>query len=391
MIQFDNVQVILGESPILRGISLDVDTGRFVALVGPNGAGKTTVLRTINGLITPSDGRVIIDGRDIVNLSARAISRLVATVPQETTLGFDFDVESIVAMGRTPHRGRFSTTTQADRDAVDAALHRTDTARFADRSVGTLSGGERQRVLLARALAQRTPILLLDEPTASLDLNHQIRTLSMARSLANEGKTVVAAIHDLELAARFCDAVVLLNDGEVVATGSPDAVFTAERLEMVFDVRTAVGTDHATGTPTVTPLTMAPQSEARVHVIGRGERTARVVGRLVEAGFDVSIGIIPDGDVAEQTARSLGSTVVSAPPFDPVDETTRQRALDLCDGAGVTVIASTPEGPNRHIVAHTEPRVALPGIASGVDAPVVPETDLVEALQEHAALEEPRP
>ena len=195
MIRLENVGVELGETTVLDGVSMSVESGQFLALVGPNGAGKTTLLRTANGLLSPSRGTVTVDGRAVSELSAREVGRLVATVPQETTLAFDFDVSEVVAMGRTPHRSRFSTATDADRTVVESALDRTETAQFADRPVSELSGGERQRVVLARALAQETPVLLLDEPTASLDINHQVRTLSLARDLADEGKTVVAAIH----------------------------------------------------------------------------------------------------------------------------------------------------------------------------------------------------
>lgn len=253
MIDLADVRVAF-DDPVLDGVSFAVESGQFVALVGPNGSGKTTLVRTINGLVSPTQGRVTVANQPIESLSSRELSQLVATVPQDTNLGFDFSVRDIVAMGRTPHRGRLERATAADRQAVTAALERTAVEQFADRSVGTLSGGERQRVMLARALAQQTPVLLLDEPTASLDLKHQIRTLSIARSLADENKTVLAAIHDVELAARFCDKVALLHDGRILANGPPDQVVTADRLETVFGIPIVVETDPITGTPRITPM-----------------------------------------------------------------------------------------------------------------------------------------
>nr|WP_254537949.1 ATP-binding cassette domain-containing protein [Halomarina sp. BCD28] len=254
MIRVEDVSLSLGGTRILRDVSFDAERGTFVALVGPNGAGKTSLLRTVNGVLTPDDGRVLVDGEAVEGLSARAVARRVATVPQDTSLAFDFPVREVVAMGRSAHRGRFERTTEEDRAAVDRALDRAEVADLADRSVGTVSGGERQRVLLARALAQETPALLLDEPTASLDINHQVRTLSLVRSLVGEGRTALAAIHDLDLAARFCDALVVVADGRVLAAGPPGTVLTEGVVERAFGARAAIGENPATGTPTVTAL-----------------------------------------------------------------------------------------------------------------------------------------
>ena len=254
MIRIDGVAAELGGHEVLRDVSLSVPPGEFLGLVGPNGAGKTTLLRTVNGLVDPTRGRVAVAGEPVAGRSARDLARRVATVPQETTLGFDFSARDVVAMGRTPHQSRFAGVDEADRGAVERALERTDTTDLADRPVGELSGGERQRVLLARALAQETPVLLLDEPTASLDINHQVATLSLVRELAGEGRTAVAAIHDLDLAARFCDRLALVADGELVAGGTPREVLTADRLERAYGVRTVVSEHPVTGTPTVTAL-----------------------------------------------------------------------------------------------------------------------------------------
>jgi len=379
VIRLDSVGVELGDTTALEDASLSVDAGEFLALVGPNGAGKTTLLRTVNGLLAPTRGAVAVDGRDVTALSAKELGRLVATVPQETSLGFEFAVGDLVRMGRTPHRSRFSTATPDDRAAVEAALARTDTARFADQPVGNVSGGERQRVLLARALAQETPVLALDEPTASLDINHQVRTLSLARDLAAEGKTVIAAIHDLGLAARFCDAVALLDDGRVRAVGDPASVLTSGTLEATFGVRTAVGTDPVTGTRTVTPLSDAPPDGTRVHVVGSGARAARTIGRLADAGLAVSAGVLPEGDVAAETARGLAADIVTAPAFEGVREETRQRAADLATAASVTVVSSL-SAPNRALVEDADPVLALEG-ADVPDAATVAEDELVEAVR----------
>jgi len=380
VIEIEDLGVSVGDTTVLEDVSLSVADGEFLALIGPNGAGKTTLLRACNGVLAPDAGTVTLDGDRVSTLSARAISRRVATVPQGTHLGFDFTVRGLVAMGRTPHRSRFGTADETGRAAVESALQRTDTARFADRSVGELSAGERQRVLLARALAQSTPVLLLDEPTANLDINHQVRTLSLARELADGGKTVAAAIHDLDLAARFCDRAALVADDRLVDVGPPESVFSAERLETAFDVRTAVATSPITGTPAVTPLADAPPGDRRVHVLGGGPRTARVIGRLVDAGVDVTAGVLPAGDAALPTARSLGREVVSAPAFEPVPADREAAAAALLEAADATVVAAPVEGTNATLSERSRPLVAMEGTDPPAHATVVDEAALVAAV-----------
>jgi len=254
LLTVDGLRVRLGGTTVLDGVDATAERGRFVGLVGPNGAGKTTLLRTIAGAITPDAGRVSVDGERIHDLPSKAASRLVASVPQDSTVAFEFDVRTVVEMGRNPHRSRFGGWTDADAAAVERALDRTDTRQFADRGITTLSGGERQRVLLARALAQDAPLLLLDEPTGSLDINHQVRTLDLVSDLVAEGKTVIAAIHDLDLAARYCDELLLLSGGRVVAAGPPETVLTESAIRDAFDASAVVAENPVTGTVSVTAL-----------------------------------------------------------------------------------------------------------------------------------------
>ena len=249
-----DLSVSLGGVTVLDGIDRTFSSGRLIGLVGPNGAGKTTLIRTINGFLTPERGHVTVDGEEVTALSTRELGRRVATVPQATELSFDFDVRTVVEMGRHPYRSRIGGR-DPDPDAVDRALARTETARFADRPLSAVSGGERKRVLLARALAQDTPILLLDEPTANLDIGHAARTIELVRDLAVDGdRTVLAAIHDLDLAARYCDRLVLLADGRLRATGAPAEVLTAATVGEAFDTPVSVVNHPETGTPIVTAL-----------------------------------------------------------------------------------------------------------------------------------------
>ena len=254
MIDADGLGVRLGGESVLSDVSVSVEPGELVGLVGPNGAGKTTALRTLNGTLAPDEGTIRLADTDIEGLSSREIARRVATVPQETGLSFEFSVRQVVEMGRTPYISRFGRTTSEDRTAVERAMERASVATFADRSVTTLSGGERQRVLLARALAQDTPGLLLDEPTANLDINHQVRTLRLVRNAVDEGTATLAAIHDLNLAARFCDRLALLADGGIRAVGEPEAVLATDALSEAFGVPTALDRNPTTDDPLLTAL-----------------------------------------------------------------------------------------------------------------------------------------
>nr|WP_254714877.1 ATP-binding cassette domain-containing protein [Natranaeroarchaeum aerophilus] len=347
MITVDDVSVSFDDVSVLDNVSVAAESGEFVGLVGPNGSGKTTLLRTISGALTPDCGRVCVDGEDIHTLPSRVGSQRVAVVPQDTSISFSFDVRRIVGMGRTAHRGRFESMTVEDRTAIENALERTDTTQFADRSIDAISGGERQRVLLARAIAQATPALLLDEPTASLDVNHGIETLQLVRSLVDDGTAAIAAIHDLDLAARYCDSLVMLSDGDVVATGPPESVLTESTVSSTFDVRAAVTPDPVTGAETVRALEESdPPRGVRIHVLGAGNIAARTLVELDRAGFDLSIGPIPNGDIAVSTAHSLGAdTVTSTPLSGPTDEqlsTAREQART----ADVSVLVDETADPD---------------------------------------------
>lgn len=238
---------------VLDGVSLSVQNGELVGLIGPNGAGKTTLLRLTNAALEPDSGSIRIDDTDVHRVTSRAASQQVAVVPQETTLSFDFNVEQVVGMGRNPYKNRFDTTTKEDREIIQRALELTDTKSFADRSFSEISGGEQKRVLLARAIAQSTQNLLIDEPTASLDINHQYAVFTLVSQLVGEDKAVLAAIHDLDLAGRFCDRLALLAEGRIVASGPPKSVLQPDILSNAYGIDTSVLEHPETGTPIVVP------------------------------------------------------------------------------------------------------------------------------------------
>jgi iron complex transport system ATP-binding protein len=225
-IVIQRLTVVLGERPVVDGIDLDVAEGEWLAVIGPNGAGKTTLLRAIARLV-PYSGSIALDGRDARAMPRIELSRLVAVVPQDPSTPPWMTVAEYVLLGRTPHLGRLAKEGTRDREVAAEALARLDLLSYRDRLLGTLSGGERQRVVVARALAQEARIVLLDEPTAALDIGHQQQALELLDLLRSEsGLTLVAAMHDLTLAAQYADRMVLLDAGRVVADGSPREVLT---------------------------------------------------------------------------------------------------------------------------------------------------------------------
>jgi iron complex transport system ATP-binding protein len=229
------VTVRIGAREIVRDANLALSAGELVALVGPNGAGKTTLMRALAGLI-PAHGVVTVGDKRLADLSPRERARAIAYLPQGHIFHWPMSVESIVLLGRAPHGDSFSGVSPGDRAAVAHAMATTETEEFADRAVTTLSGGEKARVALARALATQAPVLLADEPTAALDPRHQLTVMAMLRRAADSGGAILAIMHDLTLAARFADRVMVMDRGAIVADAAPADALSPERLNAVFGV-----------------------------------------------------------------------------------------------------------------------------------------------------------
>ena len=232
---------------LLDGVDLHADRGELVGLIGPNGAGKSTLLRAISGILRHRDGAVRLEGRDLESLSSREVAATLALIPQIAPYTHGFTAIELVLMGRYPHLGRFQIEGSEDDRIARESMRLTETEQFAGRTLDTLSGGERQRVFVSRALTQQPRVLLLDEPTSNLDVFHQLKVFDLVRRLVDDGLTAVAAIHDLNMAARYCDRLVLLSGGRVIAEGTPGEVLTPEAIERAFGVNAAVYPDPVTG------------------------------------------------------------------------------------------------------------------------------------------------
>ncbi|AKS32228.1 ABC transporter ATP-binding protein [Mycolicibacterium goodii] len=256
-VRLHRISVVLsGKRPVVDDVSLHVRPGEMVAVVGPNGAGKTTLLRTIYRARRPTAGNVLVDGADVWKLPRKRAAQRVAAVIQEPATDFELTVYDVVAMGRTPYKRSFESDNATDREIIASALAALDLAELARAPIGRLSGGQRQRVSIARALAQRTDVIVLDEPTNHLDLRHQHDTLRLLRAT---GSTVIAALHDLNLAAVYCDRICVLDGGQVVALGTPHEVLTVELLAEVYGVDATIGDTAGVPQITVVPGQVAPR------------------------------------------------------------------------------------------------------------------------------------
>jgi iron complex transport system ATP-binding protein len=248
------LRVGYGERSVIDGLDIQIRHGSVTALVGPNGSGKSTLLKTLARLLAPSAGAVYLDGKAISRLPTAAVARELAILPQGPTAPEGLTVRELVEQGRFPHVGALRMLRVQDHEAIGAALERTGMAEFAHRPLSALSGGERQRAWIALALAQETPILLLDEPTTFLDIGHQLEVLDLVRRLNHErGMTIVLVLHDLNQAARYSDRMVALQRGQIVADGPPAQVLTPHLLERIFGVRAHIVPDPASGAPVCLP------------------------------------------------------------------------------------------------------------------------------------------
>lgn len=248
LIKTDNLTLCYGKHPALQEVSLDIREGGFYGILGPNGSGKTTLINAMCGVLKPSSGRVVWNGRELSSHSRQHIARSFAVVPQDYSINFPFTVLEVVMMGRKPHLGRLSRLTDEDLEIVYSCMEHCGVLEYAEKAITSLSGGERQRVILARALAQTPKVMFLDEATSNLDICHKVELLKLIKRLnMNQGVTVIAALHDLNLAGMFCEYLVYMDKGRVVCEGPADLVFNEEVINKVFKVQVEIRKHAVTG------------------------------------------------------------------------------------------------------------------------------------------------
>jgi len=254
-LEINDIKFGYGDSLVLKGVSFNVEKGEFLSIIGPNGSGKSTLLKTLNHLYIAKSGSIFIEGKDIDSLKKKDMAMKVALVPQDTSMDYDFTVEEVVLMGRHPYKGRFQKEDEEDYKIVYEAMEVTNTLTLKDRLITEISGGERQRVFIAKALAQNPSIILLDEPTSHLDINHQMDILNLLKNLNEvKGTTIVLVIHDINLAARYSHKIILLNKGKIIGDGGPSDVITMENIEQSYNLKVAIDKNKYTNTAYLTPI-----------------------------------------------------------------------------------------------------------------------------------------
>ena len=330
---------------ILKDIDIEVNLGEMLGIIGPNGSGKSTLLRAISGVLSTRSGDIKIAGKPISKLSRQNLAQLVAVVPQNPILPETFTALEIVLLGRYPHLGLLRYESQKDLSIALEAMEKTGVASFAKRYINQLSGGERQRLLIARALAQKSKVILFDEPTAHLDLQHQLQIMELISDLSDQGMATMTAIHDFSLAARYCHRLIMLNDGKVLAEGAATSVITPENIEAAFGLKAMVYHDPTSDRLIISPFKRKVRSQPhRIHIIAGGGRGARAIQLLHQEGFELTAGVLNEGDVDLPIASALCHEVVIIPPFSAINIEKHQRNQELSAQADCVVVCDVPFG-----------------------------------------------
>ncbi len=347
MLEVKDVHSYYGGMKVLEKINLSASKGDFIGIIGPNGSGKTTLLKTISKILKPRIGTVFLDERDVFGMKSIEIARKMAVVPQHTSINFDFTVIDIVLMGRSPHLRRFESEDHEDVKIAKKAMELTNTLHLADRLIGEVSGGEMQRIIIARALTQEPKVLLLDEPTANLDINYQIEILGLIKRLAQEGLTVITAIHDLNLAARYCNTLVILDRGKILSIGTPEEVLTAENIKKAFHIDTVIKRHPITSLIYVIPFPIKDKrkkSKGTVHIICGGGSGAQLMHQLIEKGYEVTAGVLNILDTDFEVAQHFSIQCVTEAPFSPITQEAHEANIEMIEKSDVVILTNMPFG-----------------------------------------------
>jgi iron complex transport system ATP-binding protein len=348
VLTIDGIDCSYGSVNVLKDVNFDVESGEFLGILGPNGSGKTTLLRSISRVLQPQRGLILIDNKEIYGMKSVDVAKQLAVVPQSTPVTFDFTALEVVLMGRNPHMPRFKMESKEDLAIAKNSMELTRTWEFADRPVTELSGGERQRVIIARALTQEPKILLLDEPTTHLDISNQLEIMDLIKHLCETKKMLIVAVfHDFNLAARYCDSIILLKEGKIVAVGKSEETLTSENVRKVFSVDTIVKKHPVTGYFHVIPISRPlnqQQKSLSVHLISGCGTGSPVMKILKDEGYFMTAGVLNLLDTDQETAQLLKIPTTSEAPFSPITDEAHKANLRMISKSNVIVITPTQFG-----------------------------------------------
>lgn len=348
-LRIDNIEFKYDSENVLNRVKFSVDKGAFVGILGPNGSGKTTLLKCISRVLKPR-GVILINNIEIENFSSKDLAKEIGVVPQGLNITADFTAFEIVLMGRTPYTQGLKFESSEDLAIVKSAMFATDTWHLRDRAVTELSGGEKQRVVIAKALAQRPKILLLDEPTVHLDMACQFEILDLVKNLSiKENITVVSVFHDLNLASQYSNRLILLNEGKIISIGIPEEVLTPKNIRKTYHIDVLVKKHPLTGAVYVTPYYSkkftGKETGKTVHIVCGGGSGAQLMKLLKESGFKITTGVLNVLDTDYEVARALDISVIGEIPFSQITDEPHKANIELMKKADVVVLTDFPVGP----------------------------------------------
>ncbi|MFW6041196.1 MAG: ABC transporter ATP-binding protein [Thermoplasmatota archaeon] len=347
-ISVNGLTIGYSKKPVLEDISFEVNEGDFIGVIGPNASGKSTLVRALTRVIKPWKGDIKIDGRSLLDLSRKDIAKKMAVVPQDTYISFPFTAREVVLMGRNPYLGRFENPSIKDKGMIDEMMKETNTIHLGKRSVRNLSGGEMQRVVLARALAQDTDVLLLDEATSHLDIGNKLDIMDMIKRKNEEkGISVLSIHHNLNLAARYCERLILLDEGEIQSRGAPEDVLTPSHLKAVYGIEAEIYESPKDGQLYISPIEkkeIKADKDLKIHVVCGGGTGGDLLKRLVEEGYMVSTGVLNVMDTDLERARFLDIHAVTEAPFSSISERSYEKNIEKIDESDIVICTDFPIG-----------------------------------------------
>jgi iron complex transport system ATP-binding protein len=347
-LNIEGVDCFYDSTKILEDVRFSVKTGTFLGILGPNGSGKTTLLKSISRVLKPRKGAILLDDVNVYKMKAADAAKHMAVVPQDSNIAFSFTALQVVLMGRAPHLSRLQTEGEKDLAIARKAMEYTGTWDLANRLVTELSGGERQRVIIARALTQEPRVLLLDEPTSHLDISNQLEIMDLLKQLCVDKKLLIVGVfHDFNLAARYCDQIILLKKGKIVSAGAASETLTGENIKDVFGIDVIVNKHPVTDLPFVIPISKPKnhqQKRLAIHVISGAGTGSTLMKVLTDAGYNVTAGVLNVLDTDYATAEYLKIPVITEAPFSPVTEKAQKTNLGMISRANIVVLTSVPFG-----------------------------------------------